>query len=96
MLDRTSFVKGASYADYQPGKDKDSGLGITGLILGGGALAAAAKFGVLGGLWKWVLLGIGVGALFHGYVPEEWVVDHLGGTDNWLAVPGAVLLGIPL
>ncbi len=47
-------------------------------------------------LWKWVLLGIGVGALFHGYVPQEWVVEHLGGTDNWLAVPGAVLLGIPL
>jgi uncharacterized membrane protein YraQ (UPF0718 family) len=47
-------------------------------------------------LWRWVLIGIGVGALFHGYVPEEWVVEHLGGTDNWLAVPGAVLLGIPL
>ncbi|QVL48607.1 MAG: permease [Thiocapsa sp.] len=51
---------------------------------------------ILRRLWKWVLLGIGVGALFHGYVPEEWVVEHLGGTDNWLAVPGAVLLGIPL
>ncbi|MCU0836035.1 MAG: permease [Chromatiaceae bacterium] len=47
-------------------------------------------------LWKWVLLGIGVGALFHGYVPEAWVSEHLGGKDNWLAVPGAVLLGIPL
>jgi uncharacterized membrane protein YraQ (UPF0718 family) len=51
---------------------------------------------ILRRLWKWVLLGIGVGALFHGYVPEEWVVEHLGGNDNWLAVPGAVLLGIPL
>ncbi|CRI63507.1 Permease [Thiocapsa sp. KS1] len=51
---------------------------------------------ILRRLWKWVLIGIGVGALFHGYVPEEWVVEHLGGTDNWLAVPGAVLLGIPL
>lgn len=47
-------------------------------------------------LWKWVLLGIGVGALFHGYVPEAWVSEHLGGKDNWLAVPGAVLLGVPL
>ncbi len=75
LLDRTTFVKGASYADYQPGKDKDSGLGITGLILGGGALAAAAKFGVLGGLWKWaiglllvgkkfiILIVVGIGAL---------------------------------
>lgn len=51
---------------------------------------------ILRRLWKWVLIGIGVGALFHGYVPEYWMVEHLGSTDNWLAVPGAVLLGIPL
>ena len=47
-------------------------------------------------LWKWVIAGIAVGALFHGYVPESWVTEHLGGQDNWLAVPGAVLLGVPL
>lgn len=47
-------------------------------------------------LWKWVVAGIAVGALFHGYVPEGWVTEHLGGQDNWLAVPGAVLLGVPL
>jgi len=47
-------------------------------------------------LWKWVLAGIAVGALFHGYVPEGWVTEHLGGRENWLAVPGAVLLGVPL
>jgi len=51
---------------------------------------------IVGRLWKWVVVGIGIGALFHGYVPEEWVSEHLGGKDNWLAVPGAVLLGIPL
>lgn len=47
-------------------------------------------------LWKWVVAGIAIGALFHGYVPEGWVTEHLGGNDNWLAVPGAVLLGVPL
>ncbi|MDA3870426.1 MAG: permease [Gammaproteobacteria bacterium] len=51
---------------------------------------------IVGRLWKWVVAGIAVGALFHGYVPEGWVSEHLGGKDNWLAVPGAVLLGIPL
>lgn len=51
---------------------------------------------IIGRLWKWVLIGIAVGALFHGYVPERWVVEHLSGDGNWLAVPGAVLLGIPL
>lgn len=46
-------------------------------------------------IWKWVLLGIGVGALFHGYVPETWVAENLGG-GNWYTVPLAVLMGIPL
>jgi uncharacterized membrane protein YraQ (UPF0718 family) len=47
-------------------------------------------------IWKWVLAGIAVGALFHGYVPEAWVVENLGGSDNWLAAPMAVVLGVPL
>jgi len=51
---------------------------------------------IIARLWKWVIAGIAVGALFHGYVPEAWVTEHLGGKDNWLAVPGAVLLGVPL
>lgn len=51
---------------------------------------------ILTRLWKWVLAGVAVGALFHGYVPEGWVTEHLGGKDNWFAVPGAVLLGVPL
>jgi uncharacterized membrane protein YraQ (UPF0718 family) len=50
---------------------------------------------IVGRIWKWVLIGIGVGALFHGFVPTGWVTEHLGG-DAWYTVPGAVLLGIPL
>jgi len=50
---------------------------------------------IVGRIWHWVLIGIGVGALFHGFVPESWVAEHLGGTA-WYTVPGAVLLGIPL
>lgn len=50
---------------------------------------------IVGRIWKWVLLGIGVGALFHGYVPEEWVLEHLA-SGNWYDVPTAVALGIPL
>jgi uncharacterized membrane protein YraQ (UPF0718 family) len=51
---------------------------------------------IIGRIWKWVFVGVALGALFHGYVPEGWVVEHLGGKDNWFAVPGAVLLGVPL
>ncbi len=51
---------------------------------------------IVGRIWKWVIAGVALGALFHGYVPEDWVVEYLGGKDNWLAVPGAVVLGVPL
>ena len=50
---------------------------------------------IVGRIWKWVLLGIGVGARFHGFVPEQWVSENLGG-DAWYTVPAAVLTGIPL
>jgi len=51
---------------------------------------------IVGRIWKWVIMGVAVGALFHGFVPQTWVAAHLGGKNNWLAVPGAVLLGVPL
>jgi len=57
ILGETTFKQGNTYAEYVPGKDKSAGYGIAGLILGGGALAAAAKFGVFGALWKW---GLGI------------------------------------
>ena len=50
---------------------------------------------IVGRIWKWVLAGIAVGALFHGYVPDAWVSEHLAGKD-WYSVPAAVLMGIPL
>ncbi|HEB67374.1 MAG TPA: permease [Gammaproteobacteria bacterium] len=51
---------------------------------------------IVGRIGKWVLIGVAVGAIFHGYVPQDWVVEHLGGKSNLFAVPAAVLLGIPL
>ncbi|MES9845741.1 MAG: permease [Candidatus Sedimenticola sp. PURPLELP] len=50
---------------------------------------------IVGRIWKWVFIGIGIGALFHGYVPESWVTEHLAG-GSWFDVPAAVLVGIPL
>jgi len=46
-------------------------------------------------IWLWVLLGVGVGALFHGYAPQEWV-ENVSKQHEFLAVPMAVVLGIPL
>jgi uncharacterized membrane protein YraQ (UPF0718 family) len=49
-------------------------------------------------VWRvlpFVLVGIGIGAFIHGFVPTELVVS-VGGSDNPLAVPALILLGIPL
>jgi hypothetical protein len=42
-----------------------------------------------------ILLGIGIGAVIHGYAPADFLVN-IAGRDNPLAVPIAVLIGIPL
>lgn len=46
-------------------------------------------------VWKWVILGVGLGAALHGFVPAGWLESHLG-DGQWWSVPAAVLLGIPL
>jgi len=43
----------------------------------------------------YVLIGIGIGALMHGYVPEDFFSEFLS-VDKWYAVPIAVLLGVPM
>ncbi|OAD20764.1 permease [Candidatus Thiomargarita nelsonii] len=50
---------------------------------------------IVGRIWLWVFIGIGAGALFHGYFPESWA-ENLTGKNNFLAVPMAVILGVPL
>ncbi len=50
---------------------------------------------IVGRVWKWVLIGVGLGAALHGFVPEGWIASHLG-AGQWWTVPAAVGLGIPL
>lgn len=46
-------------------------------------------------VWLYIIVGIGIGAGLHGYVPAEFFATYAG-ADNPLAVPFAVLLGLPL
>ena len=50
---------------------------------------------IVGKVWPYVLAGIAVGALIHGYVPENFMAGIMG-ADAWWSVPLAVLLGIPM
>lgn len=50
---------------------------------------------IVGRVWKWVLIGVGIGAGLHGFVPDGWLQAHLG-AGQWWSVPASVVLGIPL
>jgi hypothetical protein len=50
---------------------------------------------ILKTVWPYVLIGIGIGAWIHGYVPENFLA-RWAGADKWFAVPLAALVGIPL
>lgn len=50
---------------------------------------------IVGKVWLWVLLGIAVGALIHGYAPAELLASIMG-KDAWWSVPAAVVVGIPM
>jgi len=50
---------------------------------------------IVGRVWPYVIVGIGIGAVIHGFVPTELVVQ-IGGPGNPLAVPALVALGVPL
>ena len=46
-------------------------------------------------IWPYVILGIGIGALVHGYVPNDYLASIIN-KSTWYSVPLAVLIGIPL
>ena len=50
---------------------------------------------ILGKVWLYVVVAIGIGGVIHGYAPEDFLVAYAG-KDNFFAVPIAVLLGVPL
>lgn len=58
-------------------------------------IAKAHTLWIIKGVWPYVLIGIGVGAIIHGYVPGDFLAKYAGG-DKWYAVPLATLIGIPL
>jgi uncharacterized membrane protein YraQ (UPF0718 family) len=59
------------------------------------AFAKSETAEIFGRVWKWVFVGVGLGAALHGFVPEGWFEANLG-NGQWWSVPAAVVMGIPL
>jgi len=46
-------------------------------------------------VWYFILIGIGIGALIHGYIPVDFLAQYAG-ADKWYGVIVATIIGIPL
>ncbi|MCW0183275.1 permease [Zavarzinia sp.] len=46
-------------------------------------------------VWPYVLIGVGLGALIHNWIPQAAITALLG-QDKWWSVPLATLVGIPM
>ncbi|MFW5692270.1 MAG: permease [Chloroflexota bacterium] len=57
--------------------------------------AAGSTREIVSKVWLFVIIGIGIGAFIHGFVPED-ALSSVMGAGAWWSVPVAVLLGIPL
>ncbi|MGV8076456.1 MAG: permease [Methanosarcina sp.] len=57
--------------------------------------SARFAFNLFRQLMPYLLIGAGIGAFIHGFVPTE-IVSRLAGPSNPLAVPVAAIVGIPL
>ena len=50
---------------------------------------------IVGKVWLFVMIGIGIGAFIHGFVPEDALTGIMG-QGAWWSVPISVVLGVPL
>lgn len=46
-------------------------------------------------VWLYILIGVGIGAAIHNWIPES-VISAVLGQDKWYSVPLATMVGIPM
>ncbi|MBN2848588.1 MAG: permease, partial [Coriobacteriia bacterium] len=59
------------------------------------AFAREATADIVKRVWLYVLIGVGIGAIIHGWIPEAWVAAVLG-EGNAFSVLLATLVGVPM
>lgn len=50
---------------------------------------------IFGRVWRYVLVGVGIGALIHNWIPQAFIDGALGQDKPW-SVPLATLIGVPM
>ncbi|MBP6520334.1 permease [Shewanella sp.] len=89
-------AKALEQGQAQASRDNSEGMTSTSMTLTERhEFAKGETLEIFGRVWKWVIIGVGLGAALHGFVPDGWIEAHLG-DGQWWSVPVAVLIGIPL
>jgi len=57
--------------------------------------AKEQMLGTLKKVWIYILIGVGIGATIHNFIPVEWIQSVLG-VDKWYSVLVATLVGVPM
>ena len=70
---------------------EDAGMTLAHRMQGG----FSAVREIVGKVWPYILGGIALGALIHGYVPEDFMASFMG-KEAWWSVPLAVIIGVPM
>ncbi|NLB51611.1 MAG: permease [Syntrophomonadaceae bacterium] len=50
---------------------------------------------IVGRVWLYILIGVGIGAVIHNWIPES-IISSLLGEDKWYSVLIATVVGIPM
>ena len=50
---------------------------------------------IVGKVWIYIVIGVGIGAGMHGFVPENFMLSIMD-KSHWYSVPLSVLVGVPL
>jgi uncharacterized membrane protein YraQ (UPF0718 family) len=59
------------------------------------SFAKEQVLGIIKKVWLYILIGVGIGAAIHNYIPEE-VITAILGQDKWYSVLIATFVGIPM
>ena len=51
---------------------------------------------IVGKVWLYIVGGVALGAVIHGYVPEDFMVSIMGKNAPWWALPAAIVMGVPM
>jgi uncharacterized membrane protein YraQ (UPF0718 family) len=51
--------------------------------------------GIFRNVWIYILVGVGIGAAIHNWIPETWISAVLG-QDKWYSVLLATIIGVPM